>query len=57
MNIQSAFLDQITVYRGIEVGVVRDIIDVTVDIVVHPSGGNRIKQPVIVAMDGSGYSH
>ena len=41
MNIEAADSDQVFVDDGVEPAVVGDVIGVTVDVVVHPTGRHR----------------
>ena len=40
VNIQPALLDQILIGNGIKVTVIDHIVNMTIDIIVHPSGGD-----------------
>ena len=43
LNVEAARLDQVTVHHRVEVRVVGDVIDVTIKVVVHPAGLERLK--------------
>ena len=38
MRIEPALIDQEAVHNSVEIGIVRHVVDVTIDIVVHPPG-------------------
>src|SRR3546814_6050703 len=48
-DVQAAALDHVAVHRGVEIRVVLDVVDVAVDVVVHPARRDRLKMPVILA--------
>jgi len=52
VDVQSAVADQIFVYDRIEVGIVNDVVDVAVDIVVHPTCRYRVEMPELPALRG-----
>ena len=46
VNVEHLPFDQEAVDHRIEVAVVLDIVDMAVDIVIHPARGNRMKVPI-----------
>ena len=38
MDVETAFVDEEAVHHGIEIGIVGDVIDVTIDVIVRPAG-------------------
>ena len=55
LDIESAGANQVLVDDGVEVAVVDDVIDVAVDVVVHPAGRDGKKMRVVGAgMNGGG---
>ena len=40
MNIEATDADQVFVDNGVELAIVDDVIDVTINVVVHPAGGD-----------------
>jgi hypothetical protein len=53
LDVQAALVDEVVVRDGVEVAVVRDVVDVAVDVVVHPARGDG--QEVAVAVWGLGF--
>ena len=43
MDIQPALLDQVGIHRAVEIAVIDDVVDVTVDVVVVPARGDRLE--------------
>src|SRR5690606_10171034 len=48
-DIQTAFLNQVKVHGGIEVGIVGHVVHVAIHVVVHPARGDGLKDKVIGA--------
>src|SRR3712207_6061355 len=57
LDIQHALVDQVSVDDRIKVRVVNDVVDVAVDVVIHPSGRNCQEVMVPVARFGSRLLH
>src|SRR5690606_14402706 len=57
VDVQAAFLDHVQVDRGVEVGEVGDGIDVPVDVVVDPAGGNGLEDEVVIQSGVGAFSH
>jgi hypothetical protein len=52
VNIEYTLLDQIAINGSIEITVVLDIVDMTVNVVIHPARGNSHEVTVIIASIG-----
>lgn len=57
VEVQHPLFDQVLVHRRIEVGVIDDIIDVSIDVVVHPSSLDRGEHLVVAATARLGFAH
>src|SRR5258708_2405530 len=55
MDVEPAGPDQVLVDDGVEVGIVDDVVDVAVDVVVHPTRRNGEEMPVEGAARGSAH--
>src|SRR5690606_17109470 len=56
MDIQTALGNQIAVHRTVEVGVVGDVVDMPVDVVVMPAGGDGVQVGVVGALRVGGHA-
>src|SRR5690606_15616755 len=56
MGIQTALGNQIAVHRTVEVGVVGDVVDMPVDVVVMPAGGDGVQVGVVGALGVGGHA-
>ena len=52
MYIKTAFFNEIAVDDRIEVGIVGHVVDVTVDVVIHPSGDDGVKHGEVRSFHG-----
>jgi hypothetical protein len=57
MDVEHALFDQETVDGGIEVTVVLHVVDVTVNVIVHPARGDDLRMAIIGAHGGLLPSH
>src|SRR5690554_3870213 len=57
LDVERVTFNQITVYRGIKIGIIGDVVDVAIDIVVHPACVNGRKDAKHAARCGLGSAH
>jgi len=57
VGIEHATLDQETVHDRVEIAVIDDIVDVSVDVAVHPASGDRQEVPELRAARNGCASH
>src|SRR5690606_24558274 len=55
VDIQPTLVDQPTVHRAVEEGVVGDVVDMAVDIVVMPAGADGVQIGVVGALGAGGH--
>src|SRR5581483_10228243 len=57
VNVEAAGTDQVLVDDGVEEGIVDDVVDVPIEVVVHPSRGDHVKMRVVAAPLGGPFRH
>jgi hypothetical protein len=57
LEVEHAGADQILIHHRVEVAVIDDVVDVAVDVVVHPACGDRQKMRVGAARGGCRFVH